>query len=68
MAKLNELPEFKALQTVLRALKPLTPEGRRKVIEATHALITISAGTNSTHQDCPSGKSQSHAPRKKAHR
>jgi len=41
---LKKLPEFKALEGVYAALLPLSPEGRRKVIEAIHALIPISAG------------------------
>lgn len=66
MANLNEIPEFKALQVVLGALAPLTPEGRRKVIEATHALIKISAGTSRAHREGSSGKTQNRALRKKA--
>jgi hypothetical protein len=45
MAHAKVLPEFKALETVLYALAPLKPEGRRKVIEAVHSLIEISTGT-----------------------
>ncbi len=45
MANLRILPEFKAVEAVLAALTPLKPEGRRKVIEAVHALIEISVGT-----------------------
>jgi hypothetical protein len=41
---LKKLPEFTALEGVYAALRPLTPEGRRKVIEAIHALLPISAG------------------------
>jgi hypothetical protein len=37
-------PAFRALEKVLIALKPLTPEDRRKVIEAVHALLPISEG------------------------
>lgn len=33
-----------ALQTVVVALAPLDPEARRQVMEATHALLEISAG------------------------
>jgi hypothetical protein len=36
--------EFLALEKALRALAPLDPEGRRKVIEAVHALLKISPG------------------------
>lgn len=43
-AALRKLPEFKALEAVYAALSPLNPEGRRKVIEAVHALLKISAG------------------------
>ena len=42
--RLRALPEFKALQAVHTALIPLSPEGRRKVVEAVHALLEISAG------------------------
>ena len=45
MADLRSMPEFKALQTAYAALLPLKPEGRRKVIEAIHSLLEISAGT-----------------------
>lgn len=43
-SSLRKLPEFKALEAVYRALTPLEPEGRRKVIEAIHALLKISPG------------------------
>ncbi len=43
-AKLRAMPELKALEAVYSALTPLKPEGRRKVIEAIHALLEISAG------------------------
>ena len=49
MTKLNQLPEFKALQTVLKALAPLKPEGRRRVIEAVHSLLEVSAGKKPAH-------------------
>ncbi len=35
---------LKALEKTLAALAPLDPEERRKVMEAAHALIEISAG------------------------
>lgn len=44
LEKLRRMPEFRALQQVCAALLPLEPEGRRKVIEAVHALMKISAG------------------------
>ena len=47
MKNFNQLPEFKALQTVLTALSPIKPEGRRRIIEAVHALLDVSAGTES---------------------
>lgn len=37
-------PELKALTAVYAALEPLKPEPRRKVIEAVHTLLEISAG------------------------
>jgi hypothetical protein len=46
-SSLRKLPEFKALEAVYRALTPLDPEGRRKVIEAIHALLEISPGARS---------------------
>lgn len=42
--RLRRSPEFKALEQVYAALSPLDPEGRRKVIEAIHALLRISEG------------------------
>jgi hypothetical protein len=36
--------EFRALEATLKALLPLDPEGRRKVVEAVHALLKISPG------------------------
>ena len=39
-------PEFKALDAAYRAMKPLDPEGRRKVVEALHTLLKISPGRN----------------------
>lgn len=48
-AKLKKLPEFKALGTVYKAMKPLDPERRRKVVEALHALLEISAGKKPAH-------------------
>ncbi len=42
--RLRKMPEFTALQQVCAALLPLDPEGRRKVIEAVHALMKVSAG------------------------
>lgn len=50
----RKLPEFKALEAVCAALAPLDPEGRRKVIEAVHALMRISAGSQGG--DAPRGK------------
>ena len=44
MKELSELPEFSALKAAHAALLPLTPEGRRKVIEALHTLLKVSAG------------------------
>jgi len=44
LAKLSKDPAFKALRSVYGALLPLSPEGRRKVIEAVHALLPISKG------------------------
>lgn len=44
MRDVTRLPEFKALRAAYAALKPLNPEARRKVIEALHALMTISPG------------------------
>jgi hypothetical protein len=52
--KLRKLPEFKALQGVYAALLPLKPEGRRKVVEAIHALLEISAGASDPGRDKPS--------------
>jgi hypothetical protein len=49
-APLRKRPEFKALEAVYAALTPLDPEGRRKVIEAIHALLTISAGKQNQDQ------------------
>ena len=47
MTELDRTPEFKALQTVLGALQKITPEGRRRIIEAVHALLQVSAGEKS---------------------
>ena len=44
MPNSNFKAEFKALQSVHAALTPLTPESRRKVIEAVHTLIEVSVG------------------------
>ena len=49
-SSLRKLPEFKALEAVYCALTPLDPEGRRKVIEAIHALLKISPGKSGAHQ------------------
>lgn len=35
----------KAFAAVVVALAPLDPEGRRRVIEATHAMLPIGSGT-----------------------
>ena len=48
MKDLRKLPEFKALESVYAALLPLNPESRRKVLEAIHALMAISAGASSS--------------------
>ena len=48
MTDLDKLPEFKALERVHGALKPLKPEGRRRVIEAIHTLLEIGEGTPSS--------------------
>lgn len=56
MAGLKALPEFKALEAVAAALAPLNPEGRRKVIEAVHALMEISAGSRQGQDAGASGK------------
>ncbi len=37
---------LKALERVHSVLEPLTPEQRRQVIEAAHALLEISAGND----------------------
>lgn len=52
-AKLRALPEFKALEAVYGALTPLNPEGRRKVIEAVHVLLEISAGDSRQGRPSP---------------
>lgn len=44
LSKLKKDPAFRALQSAYAALLPLSPEGRRKVIEALHGLLTVSAG------------------------
>lgn len=44
MRRLRRDPAFGALRAVYAALLPLDPEGRRKVIEAIHALLKISPG------------------------
>lgn len=44
--RLAKLPEFQALSGAYAALEPLDPEGRRKVVEALHALLEISPGRN----------------------
>lgn len=44
LAKLKKDPAFRALQAVYAAMLPLNPEGRRKVVEAIHALLPISEG------------------------
>ena len=49
MTNFNKLPEFKALQTVLKAMAPLKPEGRRRIIEAVHALLEVSPGKKPAH-------------------
>ena len=50
-------PQLKALQSVHAALSPLDPEGRRKVIEAIHALLEISAGVRrQEHPGLPQAK------------
>jgi hypothetical protein len=49
MADLKKAPEFKALQAVLVAMAPLSPEGRRRVVEAVHALLEVSAGKKPSH-------------------
>jgi hypothetical protein len=58
-SSLKKLPEFKALESVYAALSPLDPEGRRKVIEAIHALLTISAGKPGAHQGQPRASKKS---------
>lgn len=50
LARLKRMPEFAALQQVCAALLPLDPEGRRKVVEAAHSLMKISAGTPAARQ------------------
>ncbi len=50
MKDFTKLPEFKALAAVLTAMAPLKPEGRRKVVEALHALLEISPGNNPSHE------------------
>jgi hypothetical protein len=55
MERLAKLPEFQALSQAYAALQPLDPEGRRKVVEALHALLEISAGRN-RGQDRPKKK------------
>ncbi len=47
--ELTRLPEFAALTKVLAALRPLSPEGRRKVVEAVHALLEVSPGRAPAH-------------------
>jgi hypothetical protein len=50
-------PAFKALEKVLAALAPLDPEGRRRVIEAVHALLPISPGKKQDQdQEKPAAK------------
>lgn len=44
--RLSRDPAFAALRAVYAALLPLDPEGRRKVIEAVHALLKVSPGEN----------------------
>jgi hypothetical protein len=56
MKTLSDLPEFRALEAVVRALAPLEPEGRRKVIEAVHALLPVSAGKAQGRDKKKSGK------------
>lgn len=49
MRDVTRLPEFKALKAAYAALEPLSPESRRKVIEALHALMKISPGRKPQH-------------------
>lgn len=56
MPKSNFKAEFKALQSVHAALKPLNPESRRKVVEAVHTLIEISVGISRPGKKSRGGK------------
>jgi len=56
LAKIKRLPTFKALESVVAALSPLAPEDRRKVIEATHSLLNISAGRQGQDQKTPKAR------------
>lgn len=49
MRDVTRLPEFRALKSAFAALEPLNPESRRKVVEALHALLTISPGRAPAH-------------------
>lgn len=53
LERLAKMPEFKALAGAYAALQPLTPEGRRKVIEALHALLEVSPGTRGQDKKKP---------------
>ena len=44
LARLREDPAFDALRRVYAALLPLSPERRRRVVEAVHGLLAVSAG------------------------
>ena len=42
-----------ALDKVVTALAPLDPEGRRRVIEATHTLLEVGFGRQGGDEDRP---------------
>lgn len=50
---LPSVSELSALAKVHAALRPLDPERRRRVIEAVHALLEISAGAKQNHDGPP---------------
>jgi hypothetical protein len=43
-AAMADKKTMRALEKVVAALTPLNPESRRRVLEAVHALVEISAG------------------------
>ena len=50
MKNIEQTPEFRALESVYNAMKPLKPESRRRIIEAVHTLLEISQGDCSDQQ------------------